>query len=528
MKDIAAEFSIKWDSKGFEQKMTKPSTFVQVCPHRVLILLFSIYQKAFSPSFHRHFSVGLQDHSKVKGSYHVSDHKSNLPTVKDMILKEDKHDVFLKERLDINNGYKLHNHKEGAVSKMDKLDLQKRHGHIENGYNSLNCKERTIPRKDGHNVLFQGSQGCVLDKREAFNPKEDAQSKTIKIGSSSLGKSLDYIDVGSQLHSGWENKIPVRDGQGISHGTAPHIADPLVRRNGKEAFGDGKYGSQHAISDSPSKDEVAPKLTPHYRNALPPPYVKSNIKARDRKNDANLGSPDAGFDGKVVHKNSLTNDMLERIQLEHEHPDKERQLAGTARMNGHGLEKDHIIQDEVTSNPIPKPRSTRRRHSKSRSYQADTGNSEDAVVVARRSRSRRRDDSRQGLQTLLSEEHYHDDEEERIIDKLLIHYSKKQSAHEPGKLKRKSKSRHGNHAVNGVGESPQNGRRVGPDEVSEMVPPMRSVSLPRKHTGPSESAKVFTRAASFQPERSDPARHVHPKLPDYDDLAAKFAALRGR
>lgn len=32
MKDIATEFSIKWDSKAFEQRMNKPSTFEHVCP----------------------------------------------------------------------------------------------------------------------------------------------------------------------------------------------------------------------------------------------------------------------------------------------------------------------------------------------------------------------------------------------------------------------------------------------------------------------------------------------------------------
>ncbi|KAJ6372254.1 hypothetical protein OIU76_026689 [Salix suchowensis] len=55
----------------------------------------------------------------------------------------------------------------------------------------------------------------------------------------------------------------------------------------------------------------------------------------------------------------------------------------------------------------------------------------------------------------------------------------------------------------------------------------RSISLPHE-TNSSEATKVFTRAASFQPDRTGPARHVHPKLPDYDDLAARFAALKGR
>ncbi|XP_060668684.1 uncharacterized protein LOC107431867 isoform X2 [Ziziphus jujuba] len=459
MKDIATEFSIKWDSKAFEQKMNKPSTLAQHQP-------------------------------KAYGSFHVNDDKSNLPTVKDMIVKED------------------------------------RHGISENGYKSFNGKERTTPRKDGHDIMFQGTQECVPDKQQAFNPKGNAPSKAVRLGSSSQGKRLDYIDTGAKLDHGGENNISVRDAQDTLYSAEPRIADPLVKRNGKGKFAGDNNGGQHVIASPQNKDGLTPKLRPYYNNALPPPYVKSNGKAKDRKNDASLGSLYAGFDGNVVLKNSSTNNTLERIQLGHD-PDHERYLAGTARIDSHDHEKDHINQDEVTSNPIPKPRSARRKHSKSRSHLTDTGNSEDAVVVTRRSRSsRRRDDSKRGLQTLLNEEHYHDDEEERIIDRLLIHYSKKPSAYEPGKLRRKSKSRHGSHGASDVGESPQDGNTVGPDEVPEMV--KRSVSLPHENAGPSQPTKVFTRAASFQPERSNAARHVHPKLPDYDDLAARFAALKGR
>jgi hypothetical protein len=173
----------------------------------------------------------------------------------------------------------------------------------------------------------------------------------------------------------------------------------------------------------------------------------------------------------------------------------------------------------------------RRRHSKSHSTHDDAGNSEDTGGVKRRSRSRRRgDDSRKGLQILFDDEHYQNDEEERMIDKLLIHYSKKPSAFEPGNVvRRKSKSRHPHQqGTTEADKSPRHTSRDGPDEISETVSaPPRSISLPHE-TNSSEAMKLFTRAASFQPDRSTAARHVHPKLPDYDDLAARFAALKGR
>lgn len=37
LQDIASEFSIKWDSKGFEKRMASPSAFIQACPFYIEI-----------------------------------------------------------------------------------------------------------------------------------------------------------------------------------------------------------------------------------------------------------------------------------------------------------------------------------------------------------------------------------------------------------------------------------------------------------------------------------------------------------
>lgn len=83
------------------------------------------------------------------------------------------------------------------------------------------------------------------------------------------------------------------------------------------------------------------------------------------------------------------------------------------------------------------------------------------------------------------------------MDELLMHYSKKQSAH----------------TKSGSGAA---------------APPERGISLPPKHITSVETLKGHGRATSLVPEMMSAARHVHPSLPDYDDFTARLAALRGR
>lgn len=110
--------------------------------------------------------------------------------------------------------------------------------------------------------------------------------------------------------------------------------------------------------------------------------------------------------------------------------------------------------------------------------------------------------------------HRHRDEEEVVIDKLLMHYSRKSSDYDIEKLRKK----------------PHSSTSQTPHELSSSgnVPPQptRSRSFPHEQATPSVAPKAYARANTFQPDHQ--ARHVHPKLPDYEDLAAQFAALRGR
>ncbi|KAK9059460.1 hypothetical protein SSX86_020162 [Deinandra increscens subsp. villosa] len=228
------------------------------------------------------------------------------------------------------------------------------------------------------------------------------------------------------------------------------------------------------------KEEDRIRSKPTYNSSLPPPYVKPNIPPPYSK----------------PHNASNS----EKVKKESDHETEDLQ---------------HYQNDIMQ---LPRPKSVRRKHkhSKSSSSHDDIGSSEDARIVKRVSSSRRKE--RKGLQILFDDEQYHShrDEEEHMMDKLLLHYSKKPSAYDARKL-RKKKTR-----SNANSKSPSPSHH---NDVELIVPPTRSISLPHE-SGESESKKVYARANSFQPDNQ--AKHVHPKLPDYDDLAARFAALRGK
>lgn len=440
----------------------------------------------------------LQDKPKTYGAFPVTDDKSKLSNGKGAVPKVHKHDHLSTERrLDPNGGHKLQKN-EGIALKKDEFDDQTSHRTLGKEYKSINGREGSLKEKDDHGILFQERQE-VADKYEARIGKEDAPPKPVRIGSSSRGKGL-------ERHYEVENNVPKRDCADTLCHVKPNVAGPPVNSIGKDSFA--------------GKEEGTPKLKPFSNYGLPPPYVKSNARAKDRRHEAILGSvhdssQTAGIStDPAAYNRAFADNVLERVQLGHDH---ERRV--TAKVDSHDHEKEHVHQDDIHTINIPKPRSARRRPSRSRSSTNDAGNSEDAgVAVSKsRSRSRRRDESRRGLQLLFDDDHHHrNDDEERRIDELLLHYSKKPSDYKPGQSRRKSKSRHTSRDERG--------------EESETVPThVRSVSLPHEPlSGPSETPKVFDRAASFQPDGSNPARHVHPKLPDYEDLAAKFAALRGR
>ncbi|PON86405.1 Vacuolar protein sorting-associated protein [Trema orientale] len=156
------------------------------------------------------------------------------------------------------------------------------------------------------------------------------------------------------------------------------------------------------------------------------------------------------------------------------------------KLNSH---VDQVVQSNLQENQVvedkPKPRSVRRRNLKPPpGYESSS-----------------KQEPRPGLRTINANDSDPRDEEEKMIDGLLMHFSNKRSPYESNRSKK--------------------------PELA--LPPGRLSSLPPEPLSPAVATRAPARAASLEPEILSTAGHVHPKLPpDYDEFAARIAALRGK
>jgi len=396
--------------------------------------------------------------------------------------------------------------------------------------NARQVKERqdtTTARKSPARARFISKNGGILDVDNSDRKCQKDETPQVKPPSNNAIPPAytreEQFEGGSNQH-GWGSARRVKENQDtVTARKSPGHAGSRSKNNTNEPFAvnDGGLPVVDNSERKAQKDET-PRVKPF---AIPPPYVKPNSKLKNRTHGTNSVPSNIGNDGvtayPLVHEKLDAAPTMHRIQSGLDDSERDLQaIRHAARPSKQGHENERLVQEDVTEAVVLKQKSSRRRHSKSRSSIYDDASSEDAEVV-RKHRSRRRDEQKRGLQILFDDERHKNDEEERIIDRLLIHYSKKPSINVPEKARRKSRSRHA-HQID------KDGTKDGPDETPEMVTRApRSVSLPRDQTEAVEVKKVFARAASFQPERSNEARHVHPNLPDCDDLAARIAALRG-
>ncbi|KAL1325766.1 hypothetical protein HN51_035822 [Arachis hypogaea] len=541
MQRIASEFSIKWDSKDFEQRMSKSSTFAQGHDTRT--------------------SNPLTD--------------NNIPShAKCATTTGVKHDTLFDKSPDHpNKGYRFQNGKEAVVLNRDDGGLQFRSTHPANGFKPLNAVE-VIQKRDIHDNPLTGRHNNNWKENSMLKPNQhSSQKKTVeqfegrsmlqdnsfatrqdttkrsdsggyrKEGSmpKSIGHSLQekterQFQDASKLHDSCGDTTHLRENHDSTTARkSPSRLGMRFKSNADEPFAanDVTMPDTDNLYRKVQKDET-PKQKPYYSNVIPPPYVKPKSKQQNSIFGVNMSS-NIDSDGTSIylsaHDKPDTASTSERIQIgwEDDDPDQHWQANRHKRPSKQSHEKGYYVCEDANEASVLKPKSTRRKHLRSRSSHTDAKNEDTGPRRKSRSRSRRRGESRHGLQTLLDDERYQNAEEERLIDKLLIHYSKKPSIIVPEKLRRNSKNSHPPEMDHTTREFLQNERQDGSDKSQEMATyPPRSVSLPREQTRAVEIKKVYTRAATFQPDRSEGTRHVHPKLPDYDDLAARFAALRGR
>lgn len=179
-------------------------------------------------------------------------------------------------------------------------------------------------------------------------------------------------------------------------------------------------------------------------------------------------------------------------------PEKEKNVA----------EEGEVCEDEQVQEAKPKPRSVRQRR----------GKLHPGREAEQSSRATKTSDGNDKV-----------DEEERVIDGLLMHYSRKPSSpYEPsGGLNGSLKQSPLKESNLSSGSSHSRRHKCGKPEFG--APPARAASFPAEAASPTEldkTAKGHYRADSLQKEMFP--GHVHPNLPDYDDLASRIAALGRR
>ncbi|KAH6783262.1 Regulator of Vps4 activity in the MVB pathway protein [Perilla frutescens var. hirtella] len=465
LQDIASEFSIKWDSKGFEQRMAAPSVVSQV--------------------------------DEQKGD----------------IVKQRAGLVEEKSRIKSCGEGKVWRRDEGGhqISKRKEISEYRENSVLRNGGSSS--------QGDDDN-LNSGRHRLTENKPSYPTEKCDADSKAKRSNNSSHEKKLDNNAHDRCSRTG--NGIRNTKGESIEalfHEKtkfAPSHAEQLGKT--ENAFSSYKHSNSDSALGSMRKgvDDGSNRLKPCSSYAFPPPYIKSKhnatcppyVKPKEDKQKVSGGSKDfvSNLDEHLIDAGSCN------------------RSSNVVNLSGTPHTESADYQDETI--PLPKPRSIRRKHHKSSSGYNVVDTPEDVKAVNRSSSSRRKDHSKKGLQILFDEEHHRKDEEERMIDKLLIHYSKKPAGYDAGKLKKKLLVQP-LHQIIRDGESSSDQSINVHAGKSDAFPPPRSVSLPHEQAEPSpELKKVFARSNTFQPDHQ--AAHVHPKLPDYDELAARFAALKGR
>ncbi|KAG5564686.1 hypothetical protein RHGRI_000764 [Rhododendron griersonianum] len=443
LQDIALEFSLNWDSKGFEQRMDNPPAFAQDQPKKYM-------------------------------SVHGNDEKFKLPTSKETVTKTDKQNELSKGWTEPTKD--MRNCKEDSFLKRDELDRRflRREELTGDGDKPL------TPKRDNNGIPYQGRRELVAERHDSLNGKEDNALRIVRPGHSPRGKRTEFVECGYEVQNGMMNIVFKRDGQAPVPDRKPEVAATVTT---VPSAGNSHYGRpEMANPRSAIQEEETERLKLHPSNALPPPYLKSKdkfvpppyIKSKDGNCGVSTEAEHASFefDGTAVNPLMRNRDGVvprsEKAQRESDHSSIEDQVVGST-------EKVLSYRNDI---PLPRPRSIRRKPSKLSSNRDDLGNSEDAAGKGSSS-SRRRDDPRRGSPILFEEDQYWKDEEERRMDKLLLHYSTKPSTFDLDKLRRKSRPHASDQIAAAVGET-SHYRRAGRDTVEAMVPPpSRSVSLPR-------------------------------------------------
>ncbi|KAA8523108.1 hypothetical protein F0562_009531 [Nyssa sinensis] len=304
LQDIGLEFSIKWDSRGFEQRMATPSAFTQDQP------------------------------AGKYGPHYVTDDKYKLSNGKDTVPEREKSRNSSRKRGELVNDMHGMLQWHGGSSRGKRPEL------IDGEYKLHNEEVGIVPGRDVRDPPSYG--------------KSEAAASCAGLPVKSEGKGVScasYNHCGQQSIVSSTRKVQEEgtDKSKSYHSNA--LPPPYASYN--------RGGQQKIVSSTRTVLEEGTDNSKSYNsNALPPPYVrlKDNaipppyIKAKDSKYGDNIGSKhsssycDAASMDTSTHNRENSANTSVGMQIGSDHPKDEGQVVGPAKVKNHGTEKDYHCQ----------------------------------------------------------------------------------------------------------------------------------------------------------------------------------------
>jgi hypothetical protein len=387
-----------------------------------------------------------------------------------------------------------------------------------------------------HGIEKENCKGPGYQHRSPMPGRPDYNGRHANIGCKTLG--LQKLGPSSQNHSGGKtsNKPPPyskpnaakvtncdekEESNSFLHGRQQQLEDlghmvqngqstPQRAANVRPSYVNPKVGMHSVIDDSakPAGSNFKKHNPTEQTSRLAEKYVLRPVSARRKKTQA----PGDGYDEAPEKVTSQTPSSHRRP------PSKHKGATDAYNENGNGVGGVGNGRN-VERAPGNGPNHSGRRNRAL--YMDDDGSmqrpqaGEDESAIEFGNLLPRSTNGHHRLKSRNNNVHGADlDEEERMMDKLLMHYSKK------GLHMDETKTTTGtSRTANGDGgqtQCQQNG---------SLHPPERAVSLPPESVSTGEAAKVPARSTSLRSECPGIVR-VHPKMPDFDELAARVIALR--
>nr|CAD1825875.1 unnamed protein product [Ananas comosus var. bracteatus] len=501
IQDIAREFSVKFDLKAFERKLSNPPGPEVERPKK-------------------HTSLPAGDEVVLQPTPVVFVHKQEVHV--------EARDIHV--MCDVSSGDSYdHVEKTRKVKDTEPEDVVLNNRKLRYNYKEIQ-KDDQVKGDSAYSRRPKVQEGLVQEYAAMKYPEGKIRKMVPPYTKNGGTKNGNFMEKNSDglasekaefIHCGLEKKQGAGSLNGKSINAVPLYAKLKVSKDGnnadKETYDDLSYDRTSLAESEHSIHERRP-VKPLNRGRgvnLVPPFVKPNINnllAHDDRRSKTTQEQGAGDDYDEKHMDSYRqpvgdekDNAINYGRLLHQTASGQRKY--TSQRRDANYDGDNYGDKVVDKHP--------------NAVDGEIDNAIDYGKLLHRAPSAQR---RHSSGRTTCDEGY--DEEEGMMDKLLYHYSKKGSVNnELSKAKTRTKTLPADPAVIDRGRVDSKADSQMRDSAAHA--PERAVSLPAELLSPAEATRVPDWSTSMQPDLFGPnGGHVHPRMPDYDELAARISVLR--